>query len=154
MWSCVALGLSFVSFCVAVVMVAASRFYAVQSRSRRAVTNVPVASAVQHRSPTHRSEGTVLALVDAAARAGEPEALRPDTPDCTICKTALEGGCLTLHCGHMFHTACIVRWTLSNPTCPLCRAPVHGEETEPSTPRLEASLPLGSESQAGWSRRV
>lgn len=32
---------------------------------------------------------------------------------------------LTLHCGHGFHKACIVRWlkTSEQPSCPICKAP-------------------------------
>lgn len=33
-----------------------------------------------------------------------------------------------LDCAHLFHKACIEEWIKQKPSCPLCRAPVEGEE--------------------------
>jgi hypothetical protein len=58
-----------------------------------------------------------------------------DASACAICQYALEvdGECHTLHCGHAFHTACIVPWfRRESPGCPLCRDT--GEDLEEPTP--------------------
>jgi hypothetical protein len=53
---------------------------------------------------------------------------------CAICQDLLEGasgGTHVLHCGHVFHTACIVPWfRRESPGCPLCRDTGDTEATE------------------------
>ncbi|XP_072967844.1 RING-H2 finger protein ATL56-like [Typha angustifolia] len=51
----------------------------------------------------------------------------PPPPDCAVC---LEGFremelCRALaRCGHVFHAACVDRWLVRSPKCPICRAGV------------------------------
>ena len=42
--------------------------------------------------------------------------------DCIICfdDYLQDSKCSELHCGHMFHNKCIVRWMDERKTCPLC----------------------------------
>ncbi len=41
---------------------------------------------------------------------------------CDFCDESYIESCI-LNCGHMFHSVCIHRWIIYNPTCPLCRLP-------------------------------
>uniref|UniRef100_M4BU12 RING-type domain-containing protein n=1 Tax=Hyaloperonospora arabidopsidis (strain Emoy2) TaxID=559515 RepID=M4BU12_HYAAE len=47
----------------------------------------------------------------------------PSFQECSVCFSANAVAQLSL-CGHTFHPQCFLRWFRSNPTCPLCRAPV------------------------------
>ena len=44
--------------------------------------------------------------------------------DCDFCDEPYIESCV-LQCGHTFHSVCIHRWILYNPTCPLCRVPAN-----------------------------
>lgn len=46
--------------------------------------------------------------------------------ECSICyeNVNLETQLIT-DCNHIFHRECILRWTLRNNTCPLCRRPIY-----------------------------
>ncbi|WOL13494.1 hypothetical protein Cni_G22264 [Canna indica] len=49
------------------------------------------------------------------------------SPDCAVCLEGFNEGerCRALPpCGHVFHVACVDRWLLKSPGCPICRAPV------------------------------
>lgn len=48
-------------------------------------------------------------------------------PDCAVCLEGLREGdrCRVLPvCGHGFHKACVDKWLVRTPACPLCRAAV------------------------------
>ncbi|XP_073002142.1 RING-H2 finger protein ATL56-like [Typha latifolia] len=57
----------------------------------------------------------------------ECSALPPWPPDCAVC---LEGICQKERfrklpsCGHVFHAACVDRWLVRSPVCPICRTGV------------------------------
>jgi len=55
---------------------------------------------------------------------------------CVICSLDLEINeeILILHCKHMYHTNCISKWVLLNPTCPYCRCIVNTHKQECSIP--------------------
>ncbi len=54
--------------------------------------------------------------------------------ECTICLEPLEEEeeeeekIYKLNCDHKYHTECIMRWLTTNPTCPLCRAPIDADQ--------------------------
>lgn len=51
------------------------------------------------------------------------------SPDCAVCLEGLREGdrCRVLPgCGHGFHKACVDKWLVRTPACPLCRAAVGG----------------------------
>ncbi|KAG6392735.1 hypothetical protein SASPL_146960 [Salvia splendens] len=53
------------------------------------------------------------------------------TSDCSVCLSEFEDGDrlrLLRKCGHAFHVACVDTWLGAHTNCPLCRAPVLGEE--------------------------
>nr|CAD1827706.1 unnamed protein product [Ananas comosus var. bracteatus] len=47
---------------------------------------------------------------------------------CTICSEEFdwEVDFMELHCSHVFHPSCILRWLLRSDTCPICRSDVAG----------------------------
>ncbi|CAF1286843.1 unnamed protein product, partial [Didymodactylos carnosus] len=53
------------------------------------------------------------------------------SPDevCSICWEKFEKA----RCGHLFHQNCLRSWLEQDPSCPVCRLPLH-DETTPSTP--------------------
>jgi hypothetical protein len=75
---------------------------------------------------------------------------------CCVCQSAWEIGdtVRVLPCGHQFHIPCIDRWlTKYQPTCPLCKKDVRGEEI----PRLEAGEEEGlrlEEWGEEWERKI
>ncbi|XP_029348412.1 E3 ubiquitin-protein ligase Topors-like [Acyrthosiphon pisum] len=52
-----------------------------------------------------------------------PTARRPLTPDsrCSICFDDVTNKCYTNACLHLFCFECLLRWSYSEPTCPLCK---------------------------------
>lgn len=45
--------------------------------------------------------------------------------ECSICYSDItKDQKKTLECGHVYHTACIYKWTEKQSTCPLCRKPI------------------------------
>lgn len=40
---------------------------------------------------------------------------------CCVCMEEDDGICMSLACGHAFHTTCISMWLLRSSTCPVCR---------------------------------
>ena len=62
--------------------------------------------------------------------------LSQDVPQCSICLSELNQTSkqiTALECGHAYHVECIDQWLCINPSCPLCKGPVHG--------RLSSSRP-------------
>jgi hypothetical protein len=52
---------------------------------------------------------------------------------CSICRQVLEDReiCRRITgCQHFFHHACVDSWIVHNPTCPMCRNPIIGNEEE------------------------
>ena len=51
---------------------------------------------------------------------------------CVICTLNFEINeeILILHCKHMYHTKCITKWVLHNPTCPYCRCIINTHKQE------------------------
>lgn len=41
--------------------------------------------------------------------------------DCSICHAKLDNICVKTKCSHIFHHACIAKWTDTGITCPMCR---------------------------------
>ncbi|XP_060854615.1 E3 ubiquitin-protein ligase Topors isoform X2 [Rhopalosiphum padi] len=54
---------------------------------------------------------------------GPPNTGRPSTPDtqCSICLDDLTNKCYSNSCWHLFCFECLKRWSISEPTCPLCK---------------------------------
>uniref|UniRef100_A0A2S2NC52 RING-type E3 ubiquitin transferase n=1 Tax=Schizaphis graminum TaxID=13262 RepID=A0A2S2NC52_SCHGA len=54
---------------------------------------------------------------------GPPNTERPSTPDtqCSICLDDLTNKCYSNSCWHLFCFECLKRWSISEPTCPLCK---------------------------------
>jgi len=75
---------------------------------------------------------------------------------CCVCQSAWEIGdtVRVLPCGHQFHIPCIDRWlTKHQPTCPLCKKGVRGEEIL----RLEAGEEEGQRPEEWgeeWERKI
>ena len=46
--------------------------------------------------------------------------------DCSICQNSIEHNqhCIKTPCNHTFHSNCIIRWTIENSSCPICRKPL------------------------------
>lgn len=46
--------------------------------------------------------------------------------DCAVCYESVSDstGHCTLSCKHSFHIACLTRWSVENPSCPMCRNPL------------------------------
>ncbi|XP_026806944.1 E3 ubiquitin-protein ligase Topors isoform X3 [Rhopalosiphum maidis] len=57
------------------------------------------------------------------AEPGPPNTERPSTPDtqCSICLDDLTNKCYSNSCWHLFCFECLKRWSISEPTCPLCK---------------------------------
>lgn len=49
---------------------------------------------------------------------------------CVICQEVHQDGCASrsLPCHHTFHEECVNQWLRENPTCPICRSDVGGEQ--------------------------
>jgi len=65
------------------------------------------------------AQGKPLGLV-----ASRVPTLPSDRSECSICMCELETGetVRMLGCMHLFHAACVDRWLLAKPQCPMCRA--------------------------------
>lgn len=50
---------------------------------------------------------------------------------CIICLGDRDGLIARLPCGHEFHEACLMRWLVVKPTCPMCRDLVVVPDNEP-----------------------
>ena len=53
----------------------------------------------------------------------EPCEKEYSTDECAICLNLLNSHTLTLGCGHIFHSDCLLTWFEHNMTCPVCRKP-------------------------------
>ncbi|NWI05113.1 TOPRS ligase, partial [Tichodroma muraria] len=49
---------------------------------------------------------------------------REDDSNCLICQDTPKDVASALPCHHQFCLGCILRWTQTNPSCPLCRTPI------------------------------
>ena len=53
------------------------------------------------------------------------ELLKEHIIDCCICLAEIDGRCISLFCGHSFHTKCINEWLdIYKESCPACRSKV------------------------------
>lgn len=62
--------------------------------------------------------------------------------DCPICLQKIidnDAARIQLLCSHAFHHDCITRWVLQHRSCPLCRAPIEADATEPGEAGAEGS---------------
>lgn len=78
--------------------------------------------------------------------------------DCTICFEPFKSNgshrVVTLHCGHLFGSECILRWLSKSRTCPVCKKPATAENilpifatnvvvaAEPETNRIREQLEI------------
>lgn len=46
--------------------------------------------------------------------------------DCSICQNSIGHNqhSIKTPCRHTFHSNCIIRWTIENSSCPICRKPI------------------------------
>uniref|UniRef100_A0A803V859 RING-type domain-containing protein n=1 Tax=Ficedula albicollis TaxID=59894 RepID=A0A803V859_FICAL len=49
---------------------------------------------------------------------------RENYSNCLICQDTPKDVASALPCQHQFCLGCILRWTQTNPSCPLCRTPI------------------------------
>uniref|UniRef100_A0A8D2PA39 RING-type domain-containing protein n=1 Tax=Zosterops lateralis melanops TaxID=1220523 RepID=A0A8D2PA39_ZOSLA len=49
---------------------------------------------------------------------------RENYSNCHICQDTPKDVASALPCHHQFCLGCILRWTQTNPSCPLCRTPI------------------------------
>ena len=51
---------------------------------------------------------------------------------CIVCYCDFEDGekCIQLHCKHLFHPDCIIKWLEKNPLCPVCKQDSLGRRRE------------------------
>lgn len=56
--------------------------------------------------------------------------MRPGTGDKAVCTLCLEevSEVVVMPCQHWFREACLRKWLLARNTCPLCRAPISGQQ--------------------------
>ena len=49
-----------------------------------------------------------------------------DKTICTICHNHIQPQQNTIQtpCGHSFHSNCMIRWSIENSSCPICRKPL------------------------------
>ena len=65
------------------------------------------------------------------ASGGSAAVSEADRDVCAICLSEMSDGeeCTALHCCHVFHSACCVRWLRLAPSCPLCKSDALGRPT-------------------------
>ncbi|KAG1326954.1 RING-H2 finger protein ATL56 [Cocos nucifera] len=92
-----------------------------QSRIRQPADSTTVVAEPSGLSPTD------LRKIRCFEYSGGGSASPPWPPDCAVCLEQLRKGerCRALPgCGHAFHAACIDRWLVRSPACPICRTAV------------------------------
>eukprot|EP00039_Didymoeca_costata_P013941 m.218684 g.218684 ORF g.218684 m.218684 type:complete len:385 (+) comp15905_c1_seq4:264-1418(+) len=79
------------------------------------------------------SRGTQAALLEELVNSAGSYTSIPnqEAAMCAVCHEDLKNGDKVpkIPCGHHFHVNCLVPWLRRRGTCPLCRQPVSGEET-------------------------
>ena len=88
--------------------------------------------------------GTVLMGSNLAKIPYDANKFRDSTTDCAICLNSFCKGekVSPLHCDikHVFHTACIKKWLVRNPVCPLCKATIEPEKLKRFNKDLKSRL--------------
>jgi hypothetical protein len=71
--------------------------------------------------------------------------------DCAVCyeKVSESTGHCTLSCKHSFHIACLTRWSVETPNCPMCRNPLSVTEAPAKRP-VENWMFSGGQPRVLW----
>jgi hypothetical protein len=104
--------------------------------------NVPT---LEKRGTPPASKKAISDLIHLRLRASPPEE-REASMECVVCAGDCQDGEIvtTLPCGHMFHSACVMKWLYRNCTCPTCRFELPTDDLEyeeERKPRMKKRLP-------------
>lgn len=82
-------------------------------------------------------------------KAVDDEMLGPEgKAECTICIDSMNKGdeAVVLPCKHWFHGECVTMWLKEHNTCPICRTPIEGPDTNNNNPQQQP--PTAAQSRA------